>query len=121
MLNPNFPYFLWRVGSKYQRLKSKFKKLVFKISNTKILIKNNQSYVDFEEWFMSDREWQRYFKSLLLEQEVLYKKYLKKKYVAILLKESIQGGKNNSTKLLYIATFEIFLRLFFNEGIKKVN
>lgn len=116
MVRADAPLLFWRVGATYLEGKELIKKWIQKFSKGRILFSNKRSYVNFDEWFRTNDNWQSFFRELLLNENSKSKKYLNQNYIEELFQEQITGEKNNSMKLLHIASFEIFLRLFFKES-----
>lgn len=113
MVRANAPLVFWRVGRIYSAAKELIKKRIQNLSNRKIILSNKRSYVNFDEWFRTNENWQSFFKELLLNENNKSGKYLNQKYIETLFQEQITGKKKNSKKLLYLASFELFLRQFF--------
>ena len=113
MVRADAPLLFWRVGSTYLYSKELIKKRIQKFSKEKILLPNKRSYVNFDEWFRTNENWQAFFRELLLNENGKSKKYFNQYYIEKLFQEQVTGEKDNSIKLLYLASFKIFLRLFF--------
>ena len=115
MVSADAPMILWRVGKMYLRIQNKIKRLVWKISKGKISIHSKKSYVESNEWLRTNENWKRFFKDLLLDKNAMSKKYLNQEYINTLIREHEEGKKNNSQKILYLASFELFLELFMDK------
>jgi len=89
--------------------------LINKLFQGKIFLPNKRGYLNFSQWFRVNENWKNYFKELLLTEETVSKKYLNQNYIQNLIYEHEKGDKDNALKILHIASFEIFLRLFFEE------
>jgi asparagine synthase (glutamine-hydrolysing) len=113
MIRADAPLLFWKVGSTYLGYKELIKKRIHKFSKGKILLPNKRSYVNFDEWFRTNENWQAFFRELLLNENGKSEKYFNQDYIEKFLQEQITGEKDNSAKLLYLASFKIFLRLFF--------
>jgi len=113
MVRADAPLLFWRVGSTYLYGKELIKKRIQKFSKEKILLPNKRSYVNFDEWFRTNENWQAFFRELLLNENGKSEKYFNQYYIEKLFQEQVTGEKDNSIKLLYLASFKIFLRLFF--------
>ena len=116
MVRADAPMILWRVGKIYLRIQNKIKRLVWKISKGKISIHSKKSYVESNEWLRTNENWKRFFKDLLLDKNAMSKKYLNQEYIKTIIREHEDGKTNNSQKILYLASFELFLELFVNEN-----
>jgi len=116
MVRVDAPLILWRVGVIYQQGKEKLKKSISKILKGKISLLNKRSYVNFDEWLRTNKKWKNYFRELLLSNETIStKKYFNQDYIKKLFQEHGDGNQSNSLKILYIASFELFLKLFMND------
>lgn len=113
MIRADAPLILWAIGTYYQIKKEEFKLLITKLSKEKIIFHNKRSYVNFSEWFRTNNDWKGYFKDLLLSEGFVSKKYINQKYIKKLINEHEERKADNSVKILYIASFELFLRIFF--------
>jgi len=112
-IRPDLPIGFWKKSIKYQHYLEVIKKRIRRISKNKIFLSPKKSYVNFDEWFCNNKKWHDYFLKLLLGQDTICtKKYLNKDYIERLFQEHFSGQKDNSMKLLRIATFELFLKLF---------
>lgn len=109
---------LWRIGLDYQIVKEYLKKRITKLTKIKINLQNKRSYVNFDEWFRTNENWKKYFKELLLTEEAYSKKYINQKYVKTLIDEQEEEKNNNEMKILFIASFELFLRVFMKDDIQ---
>lgn len=116
MVRADYPLILWALGSYYQIKKEGLKMLINKLFQGKIFFPNKRGYLNFSQWFRVDESWKNYFKELLLTEKTVSKKYLNQKYIQNLIYEHEKGDRDNALKILHIASFEIFLRLFFEEG-----
>jgi asparagine synthase (glutamine-hydrolysing) len=115
MIRSDAPLFFWRIGLYYLYMRELIKKKIFTFSNGKIFLPNNRHYANFEEWFRTNKKWQSFFRDLLLNENSSLKKYLNQSYIRQLFDEQVSGKKNNIMKLMYLATFELFIRIFFGE------
>ena len=113
MVRADAPLLFWRVGSIFLFGRELLKKKIHKFSKGKIHLPNKRSYVNFDEWFRTNENWQSFFRELLLNENVKSEKYLNQNYIEKLFREQVAGEKDNSMKLLYLASFKLFLRLFF--------
>jgi len=113
MIRPSAPLFHWRVGFVYLYIKELIKKKIWRLSKGHVFLRNKRSCVNFDEWFRVDEKWQKFFKELLLNKESQCQKFMNEKYLKQLVSNQISGRRDNSLKLLHIATLEIFLRQFF--------
>lgn len=115
MVRADAPIFLWEVGKIYQFGKEYLKKKITLITNKKIEFKNRRVYVNFEEWLRFNDNWKKIIEDLLLSSETKSRKIYNQEYIMRIIKEHQSGKYNHSQKLLYMISFESFLRLFFKE------
>jgi asparagine synthase (glutamine-hydrolysing) len=113
MVRPDAPLLFWKLGLYYIYARDLFLKKINTFSKGKIQLHNAHHYVDFDEWFRTNEQWQNFFKELLLNKDYKSKKYLNQDYVKQLFEEAIVGKNNNAMKLMYLATFELFLQKYF--------
>ena len=104
MVPINASLFLWKVGMVYQIAKGKINKLMRR--------PNKRSYLNVDKWTQENKKWKNYFRKLLLSKDSLSCEYFNQKYIDKLMQEHTQNKKDNSRKLLYLVTFELFLRKF---------
>jgi len=114
MIRADAPFILWKAGTMYLRIENKIKRLIWKVSKGKIFIPSKKSYVEFNDWLRTNEKWKRFFKDLLLDKNAMSKTYFNQEYIKTLIQEHEEGKENNSLKILYLASFELFLRLFMN-------
>lgn len=117
MIRPNAPLFLWKIGLIYQLGKEFVKKRIWRLSKGRIILSNKRSYVNFEEWFRTDENWNSFFEELLLNESSLSKKYINQDYVKTIF-DNLKKGKGirfirDPMRIIYLASFELFLKLFF--------
>ena len=116
MVRADAPLLCWSIGSTYMSGKEFLKKKVYNFSKGKIFLANKRSYVNFDEWLRVNEDWKSYIKTLLLTESSISKKYLSQDSIKHLIRQHETGKHNNSTKILYLATFELFLRQFFADA-----
>jgi len=115
MIRVDAPLILWKAGAMYLRIEKKFKRLIWKVSKGKIFIPGKRSYVELNDWLRTNENWKRFIKNLLLDKNALSKTYFNQEYIETLIQEHEEGKKNNSQKILYLASFELFLKLLVNK------
>jgi asparagine synthase (glutamine-hydrolysing) len=116
LIKPNALLFLWKIGTYYRFGKELIKKWIWRFSKGKIFLPNKRSYVNFDGWFRTNEEWNSFFEELLLSKNSLSKKYINQVYIKILF-DKLRRGEGvrffkDPTKLLQLASFELFLRIF---------
>ncbi len=109
------PLLFWRFGQTYLSIRESAKKKVNKVSNGRFFLPDSRRYTNQDEWFITNEKWQTYFRDILLKNNDIYKKILNQEYIKNLFNEQIAGEKDHSIQLKYIASFKIFLNLFFQE------
>ncbi|KAF5437635.1 asparagine synthase (glutamine-hydrolyzing) [Candidatus Methanophagaceae archaeon] len=115
MIRADAPLILWKAGAIYQRIGNKLKRQIWKLSKGKIFIPGKRTYVEFNDWLRTNENWKIFFKDLLLDKNAMSKTYFNQDYIKTLIREHEKGKKNNAQKILYLASFELFLRLFMNK------
>ena len=114
MVRADAPLIMWKIGILYQGIKAKLNKTMFKLSNGKIFFSDERSYTNFESWIRTNENWKRFTKDTLLNKDALLIKYINQPYIKLLIKEH-DAGMNHSTRLIYLLTFELFLRMFYQD------
>lgn len=118
MVRPSAPLWIWKAGKYILFIKLMLKRMLWRFSGGRIYLPDRRSYVNFEEWFRTNENWKSFFEDLLLNKNCLYMKYINQDYVKNLFHEVSKGKKlrvsTYANKLVYLASFELFLRLFFN-------
>jgi len=117
------PLALWKVGAYYLDGKARLKELLRSLSGGKILIPDRHGHANLAEWLSVNENW-RGLVGNLLDERALSREYLNIDYAKRLM---VEHGKllppqrmlkakrfivDYSRQLLYLATFELFLRLF---------
>jgi len=114
LVRPDASLLFWRIGRYYIYGSNLLKRKMHILFGGKIFLEKKHSYVNFDEWFRTNEQWQSFFKELLLNKDSKSKKYLNQDYIKQLLEEQITGKYNHAMKLMYLATFELFFRKFLN-------
>ncbi len=113
------PLLFWRFGQIYLSTRESAKKRVNKVSNGRFFLRDSRRYTNQDEWFITNEKWQAYFRDILLKNNDISKKILNQEYIKYLFNEQIAGEKDHSKQLKYIASFKIFLKLFFEKPFVK--
>lgn len=113
MIRPTSPNILWEIARIYLIRKERLKKKLNIITGGKIFLHNKRSYISFDEWFITDKEWQNYFKEILFGNDIISKNIFNPDYIKFLFEEQISGKNNNSLKLIYLTSFKLFLKKYF--------
>jgi asparagine synthase (glutamine-hydrolysing) len=113
MVGVDAPLWYWRIGQTYLSARESIRSRVNKISKGMIFLPDSRRYADQDEWFRTNEKWQRFFRGLLLKKNGTSEKFFNQDHIENLLQGQIAGEKNNTAELKYIASFKIFLKLFF--------
>lgn len=114
MVRADAPLLLWNAGYKFIKIKKLIKKKINKFSKWKIYLPDNRKNVNFDEWFHISENWQIFSKELLLSESDEFDKYFNRDYIEKLYQEQITRKKDNSIKLVHLASFKIFLKMCTN-------
>lgn len=115
MVSPNHPLLIWKLGKFCLSITEQYRRAILHLSKGKIILKNKRSYVNFNEWFFTSATWYEFFRKILIDESETGKKYLNQPFIERLWQEQIKRENDHSVKLLYLATFRIFLAHFFTE------
>lgn len=118
MVRPDLPISLWNLFSKYNTGKAILRNKIRTYTKGKLCSEEKGSYVNFFQWFQTDKHWQNFFNELLVENPPKNDLF-NNEYVRDLLSQQISGARNNVSKLLYLATIYIFLKDHFAERTKR--
>jgi asparagine synthase (glutamine-hydrolysing) len=114
MVRPDLPIRLWNLFSKYNTGKAILRNKIRKYTRGRFCSEERRSYVNFFQWFQTDKNWQSYFNELFVENPPKNDLF-NDEYARDLLRQQISGERDNVGKLLYLATIYIFLRDCFGE------
>lgn len=117
MIRADFPLICWGLSRKFQLGKEGVRLLIWRLSKGKILFSNKRYCVDYDKWLLTNKNWRKYLKELLLSNDSFSKKYVYQDYITKLFQEHNSGKRNSLRKILYLATFELYLRLFFSDNM----
>lgn len=112
MIPADAPLALWKFGAIYQICKEKIKRIIWRVSKGTLLSSNKRVYVNPDGWFRVDDKWRQFFEELLLSKDTICTKFFNQKFLEKLFHEQVSGKRNNSIKILYLASLELFLRLY---------
>jgi hypothetical protein len=59
-----------------------------------------------------NEEWKTYFRTLLLSDSSALREYFDQGYIRYLMQQHLEGTRDNSAKILRLATFDLSLRRF---------
>jgi asparagine synthase (glutamine-hydrolysing) len=112
MVRADAPLLAWKMGRIYQGGKEKLKKKILHLTRGKIYLPSKRSYVKLDEWMRLNEKWRGFVRGLLLDEEACSRSYFNKDYIETLIKQHEAGKADHSQRLAYLATFELFLRMF---------
>jgi len=113
LVPPILPHKLW---SPVQGFFFIIDKVMKKLSRERVSI--SSSYFDFDKVLRESRRWRGVLNDLLVREDALVYRlgYLNRQCVLKIIRDHLKGIDNGS-KLAYLMSLEIFLRLFFSDSI----
>ncbi|MDD2889434.1 MAG: asparagine synthase-related protein [bacterium] len=115
MLPLYFPTYLWKLGLSYQVGKQRATNLICKLSSGKISLPNHHGYVFFSDWIRNNENFSSFLKKTVLNKEARMNEFFDRKYIENLFYLHKTGKQDNSSKLLFLATIEFLLQIFFDQ------
>lgn len=112
MVPPLYPRPLWRAGSAYAHRKEWLKGGINRMAGRQLLRPSLRKAIDVRAMLRDDPAWDRFFRNLLLSPESRSAGCLEEEAVRAVVDESRDGTLQNISKVLYLATFELFLRSY---------
>ncbi len=113
MVRADAPLIAWKAGRAYHHYaKEMLRKGVWHLTGGRIYLPNKRSYLNFNEWLRFNEKWRGFVTGLLLDKEACSRRYFNREYIETLINEHEAGKADYSRQLVYLATFELFLRLF---------
>lgn len=114
LIRADSPYLLWRVGSLLKSVKPAIVNTLWRLSRGRIWLPNRNTYFDLNQ-ALRCWSWQKLLKETILNKKaVMYEMdIINRDYVRCLVKDHFSGLKDNSKKIAYLVTFELFLEIFF--------
>jgi asparagine synthase (glutamine-hydrolysing) len=120
MLPPIVPTEYWNEGRKLESEKEKLYRNIWVNTKDRVLVHYKRYYTNFDEWIRTDNELKNFINETLLSESTLStKKYFNKDYIKQLIDEHQTGKENHMSRIIYLLSFELFLRLFFAEEFNK--
>lgn len=115
MVRADAPDFFWMLGIFCLRVIRFTKRALWKFSHGKISLPNKHYYIDMAEVWRASPAWRKLLSETILnDHSTCYERdYLNKDFVEKVVEEHYGGIKNNSEKIAFLVTFELFLRIFF--------
>lgn len=115
MLPPSESYEKWLRGLKKLRRKERIRRLVWKYSGGLVYIQNKRSYVNFNDWFRNNKAWISYVKGILFDEITKRRGLYNMEAVERLFLEHERWDRDNSGRIIQLASFEIFMRLMMDD------
>lgn len=117
MVRANSPYSLWRVGSLLKNVKPAIIRMLSRLSKGRIWLPNRNTYFDINQ-ALRCKSWQKLLKETVLNKGALMYKMniINRDYVCRLVKDHFSGLRDNSKKIAYLVTFELFLETFLKDA-----
>ncbi|MBI4282442.1 MAG: hypothetical protein HY672_03020 [Chloroflexi bacterium] len=106
------PLIFWKLGKISRHAKERLREIAWMLSGGRIYIPSRFDWIKLKEWLRADENWRRYFKELLLDESAMSREYLNQEYIKHLIHQHEVGRRDNSAKIMRLATFELFLRKF---------
>lgn len=117
MVRANASGIFWNFGIYYLKFIRFIKRALWKFTRGRIYLPNKHYYIDMGEVWRVSPAWRQLLSETILNDGSLCYKlgYFNKKFVRKVVKEHYSGIKNNSEKIAFLVTFELFLRIHFRE------
>jgi asparagine synthase (glutamine-hydrolysing) len=112
MVPASAPLVAWTIGSYYQGGKQRLKRLIWRSTEGKIYLPDKGRFVNLDEWLRLNERWRGFVRGLLLDDKACSRGYFNKDYIETMIQEHESGKVDHSLRLTYLATFELFLRMF---------
>lgn len=112
MVRADAPLLAWKIGRFYQSGKERLKKKIWYWTRGKIYLPNKRRYINLDEWLRLNEKWKGFVKGILLDEKACSTNYFNKNYIETLIYQHETGKANHAQRLAYLATFELFLRMF---------
>jgi hypothetical protein len=112
MVPPKYPLIFWRAGTHLKHRTDWFKRGVNRLVGIPILSPAVRKSVDGRAMIRDDPAWDRFFRNLLLSEDSVITGSFEESAVRGLVEAGRSGTLDNPSKLLYLASFELFLRAY---------
>jgi hypothetical protein len=121
MVRGNASNIFWKLGILQLKLVRFTKRVLWKLSRGRIYLQNKHYYIDMGEVWRTNPTWRRLLNETILNDNSLCYKmgYLNKEFVGKVVSEHYNGVKNNSEKIAFLISFEIFLRIYWKDKREK--
>jgi hypothetical protein len=118
-LNPNYPQAMWLVGIVLTNAPSILGKAICRATGGRVVRPNLSSYVDYASSLRVSKSWRELTaRTLASSDSLMYRHHIvKRDYVTELVRDHIDGRRDNWEKIHYLITFELMLRRFFADGL----
>ncbi len=107
------PIFLWKAARQYLFYKNRAMGVFRRV--LKWQLKNKGAYLDYAEWFRRDDAWRTFITEILLSEKIEKRGFFREEYIEKLVAAHMKGERDNSKKIIYLLTFELFLQAFIDE------
>jgi len=117
MVRADAPHIFWKLGIFYLKSIRFIKRALWKLTRGRIYLPNKHYYIDMGEVWRVSPAWRKLLAETILNGDSLCYKlgYLNEKFVREVVKQHYSGLINNSEKIAFLVTFELFLRIYFKE------
>lgn len=117
MVRANASDIFWKFGIFYLKFMRFIRRALWKFTRGRIYLPNKHYYIDMGEVWRVNPAWRKLLAQTILNNDSLCYKlgYFNKEFVRKVVKEHYGGIKNNSEKMAFLVTFELFLRIHFKE------
>lgn len=110
MVPPRAPLIFWKAGGAYLYRKEQFKERVNRLAGTVLFPPRRRGYVDFKAMLKTDPAWDRFLTDLLLGPQAKVTAIMDRSAIENMLDAARCGTLRRPEKVLYLATFELFLQ-----------
>lgn len=107
----------WKFGIFYLKFIRFIKRALWKFTRGRIYLPNKHYPIDMGEVWRVSPAWRKLLTETILNDESLCYKlgYFNKEFIRKVVKEHDGGIENNSEKIAFLITFELFLRIHFKQ------
>ncbi|MFW9879068.1 MAG: asparagine synthetase B family protein [Candidatus Thorarchaeota archaeon] len=115
LLSADAPIKLWKISLSILDRINKFKERIYRFSKGRIYFPNKHMFLNLDNYFKRNDTWKKLLKDILFNKNALYKKYINQDFVKYLVNQQLEGRANYVSKIIYLISFELFLREFIEE------
>lgn len=113
MVPLHYPRFISSLNKYIIGAQHRMRRILWYCSRGNISIPYKHCYIDTEEWLRSNIHWQKFIRETLLSKRTLSKAYFNSGRIKKLITDHESGLRDHNLKLMYLVSFELFLREFF--------